>query len=481
MLLRVILAVSDDAVRRRIRQVLRQMDATVDVLKGRRNVWDRAVAKGGDVLLIDQDTVEAAIEQGVEIDPSLLTLPAVIAISCDHSPEKHAGLTAMGCDGFLQAELPEQALKDALNAILKKRQALFDASLARRPIATPQLADFASDSPTMQEFMEMVHRVVDSPTSLLILGETGTGKERLARAVHAESPRGGGPFIAVNCGALPEALMESELFGHEEGAFTGATHARKGAFELAHNGTMFLDEVGDMPLHLQVKLLRVLQEREVQRVGGERPFAVDVRIMAASNCDLEKEVEDRRFRKDLYYRLSVVTLDVPPLRKRKEDIPALARSYVEFHRPRVGREVFGIENDAVDALVHYGWPGNVRELINVIERAMLLCRTDTIALTDLPLGIQGYVSLDVEGVTIPRNPADVPSVWLTRPLRELRDSIAVDVERVYLAAMLQETNGKIGVTSERAGMDPRSLFQKMKLYGLAKEDFKRNSPKRESN
>jgi transcriptional regulator with GAF, ATPase, and Fis domain len=329
----------------------------------------------------------------------------------------------------------------------------------------------------MQAFMDTVHRVVHSTTSLLILGETGTGKERLARAIHAGSPRGGGPFVPVNCGALPESLMESELFGHEEGAFTGATRARKGAFELAHRGTMFLDEIGDMPLHLQVKLLRVLQDREVQRVGGERPFVVDVRVMAASNRDLEKEVEDRRFRQDLYYRLSVVTLEVPPLRERKEDIPALARSYVDFHRPHAGREIHGIEEKAVEALVRYAWPGNVRELINVIERAMLLCRTDTVTLADLPVGIQGFVPPHAGGVTIPRNPEDVPSAWLARPLRELRDAMAADLERVYLAAMLRETNGRIGETSERAGIDPRSLFDKMKQYGLAKGDFKPGKPK----
>ena len=478
MLLRVILAVTDDAVKRRIRQILRQMDVMVEVLKGKKDVWNRAVAKGGDVLLVGQDSVEDAIERGIEIDPSLLSTPAVVAISDYHSPQEHADLIASGCDGVLQADLPDETLREALSTILEKRRGLVDASLVRRPVATPQLSDFASDSPAMQTFMDTVRRVVQSNTTLLILGETGTGKERLARAIHAESPRSGGPFVAVNCGALPESLLESELFGHEEGAFTGATRARKGSFELAHGGTMFLDEIGDMPLHLQVKLLRVLQEHEVQRVGGELPFEVNVRVMAASNRDLEKEVENRQFRQDLFYRLSVVTLEVPPLRDRKEDIPALARSYVNFHRPRVGREVYDIEAEAVEALGRYAWPGNVRELINVIERAMLLCRTDTITLVDLPVGIQGFVLPKASGIVIPRDPADVPSAWLARPLWELRDSMDADLERVYLAAMLRETCGKIGQTAERAGIDPRSLFDKMKQYGLAKEDFRPKKPKR---
>ena len=478
MLLRVILAVTDDAVRKRIRQILRQSDVIVDILKGRKDVWDRAVAKGGDVLLIDEEAVEDAVGRGVEINPGSLTRPAVVAISEYQSPEKHADLIASGCDGVLQADLPEQTMREALSTILGKRHDLVNASLARRPIVTPQLSDFVSDSPTMRAFMDTVHRVVQSSTSLLILGETGTGKERLARAIHAGSMRAKGPFVAVNCGALPESLLESELFGHEEGSFTGATRARKGSFELAHGGTIFLDEVGDMPLHLQVKLLRVLQEHEVQRVGAERPFNVDVRVMAASNRDLHKAVEDRQFRQDLFYRLSVVTLEVPPLADRKEDIPALARSYVEFHRPRVGREVYGIDAEAVEALVRYAWPGNVRELINVIERAVLLCRTDTITLTDLPVGIQGFVPHQAGGTTIPRDPADVPSAWLARPLWELRDAMAADLERVYLAAMLRETHGKIGDTARRAGMDSRSLFDKMKQYGLVKEDFKPGKPEK---
>jgi len=477
MLLRVVLALDDAGIRKRIRDILRDMDLNVEVLKGGKDVWARAIAKGGDVLLIDQDVVEEAIECGDEIDPGLLTMPAVVAISDYQPPEKHAALIASGCDGALQAGLPEQILRESLTAILEKRQTFVDASQARRPIATPQLSDFVSDSPSMQTFMDTVHRIVQSNTSILILGETGTGKERLARAIHAASPRGGGPFVAVNCAALPESLMESELFGHEEGAFTGATRARKGAFELAHDGTMFLDEIGDMPLHLQVKLLRVLQEREMQRVGGERPFDVNVRVMAASNRDLEKEVEDRRFRQDLFYRLNVVTLEVPPLRERKEDISLLARSYIDFHRPRVGREVHDMEDAALEALVNYAWPGNVRELINVIERALLLCRTGTITLADLPVGIRGFVPPQAGGINIPRDPAEVPSEWLARPLKELRNSMNADLERVYLAAMLRDTNGKIGQTAQRAGIDPRSLFDKMKQYGLEKDDFKPKKPK----
>ena len=194
---------------------------------------------------------------------------------------------------------------------------------AERPEERYSLNDFVLVSPAMQRFVAVARRVVAADSSLLILGETGVGKERLARAIHAESPRARGPFVAVNCGALPEGLLESELFGHERGAFTGAVASRKGHFELAHEGTIFLDEIGEMPLHLQVKLLRVLEERRLQRVGGQRPIAIDVRVMAATNRDLEAEMGAGRFRNDLYYRLAVVTLTLPPLRDRAEDIPDL--------------------------------------------------------------------------------------------------------------------------------------------------------------
>ena len=477
MLLRVALAIADEEARKHVEQALQGTDTIVETLQGRKDVLKRAVAKACDVLLIDQDCASGALAGGIAIAPNVLEMPTVVAMSPDSSPQQRAHLVASGCDAVLHAALPAESLREALRTILDKRRARVAASLARRPIAKPRLADFVSDSPVMSEFMATVYRVVASSSSLLILGETGTGKERLARAIHSESARADGPFVAVNCGALPEALLESELFGHEEGAFTGATRARRGAFELAHGGTIFLDEVGDMPLHLQVKLLRVLQDRQVQRVGGEKPFDVNVRVMAASNRNLADEVEEGRFRKDLYYRLSVVTLEVPPLRQRKEDIPALARSYVEFHRPRIGREVHHVDEPVIDVLCRYNWPGNIRELINVIERAMLLCRSDTIALADLPAGITGFAPRRSTGLWIPADPKEVPSAWLGKPLKELRDSVLAELERTYLAAMLAATGGKVGETAERAGMEPRSLYDKMKQYGLAKEDFRPGRPK----
>ena len=472
MLLQITLAIADDSLRKRIRPLLRQADARVEVIKGKRNLWDRAYSRNGDVVIIDHASLAVALSAGAELTGDYPKAPAVIAVTESESAEEHGELVASGCEAVLQASLSDSGFIEAIEAILDRRRERSQMSLARRPLAAPRFADFVSESAAMLEFMEVAHRVMKSKTSLLILGETGVGKEHLARAIHAEGPRSAGPFVAINCGALPESLMESELFGHEEGAFTGATRSRKGAFELAHDGTIFLDEIGDMPLHLQVKLLRVLQEHEVRRVGADEAFEVNVRVMAASNRDIDAEVEAGHFRRDLYYRLGVVTLEVPPLRERREDIPALAASYLIYHRSKVGREVDRISPEAMSALCIYSWPGNVRELINVIERAMLLCRDQEITLADLPPGVRKYVPARDWFLGIPRRAEEIPSGWLERPLKELRDSMVAELERVYLTALLAETGGQIGQTANRAGMEPRSLYDKMRRYNLAKEDFR---------
>jgi transcriptional regulator with PAS, ATPase and Fis domain len=236
----------------------------------------------------------------------------------------------------------------------------------------------------MQLFLEETRQIVSSDASVLLLGETGVGKEHLSKAIHAESHRSSGPFIAINMAAIPESLLESELFGHEQGAFTGAVRSRRGAFEMAHGGTIFLDEIGEMPLQMQIKLLRVLQELEFFPIGAEKPVWVDIRVIAATNKDLEAEIEKGNFRKDLYYRLGVITLTLPPLRHRKEDIPAMANHFLTMYNQKIGQAIKQFSQAAMEALIAYHWPGNIRELMNVIERAILLCRSDTICLDDLP-------------------------------------------------------------------------------------------------
>jgi transcriptional regulator with PAS, ATPase and Fis domain len=333
----------------------------------------------------------------------------------------------------------------------------------------PSISDFVSNSEQMQMFMEEVRQVVSSNATLLILGETGVGKEHLAKSIHAESPRSNGPFITVNTAALPEQLLESELFGHEQGAFTGAIRSRRGAFELAHNGTIFLDEIGDMPLHLQTKLLRVLQDYEVVPVGSEEPVFVDVRVIAATNRDLEIDIETGTFRRDLFYRLSVVTLTIPPLRERKEDIPALISNFIKHFRNKIGRDVTEISGKAVDVMTRYNWPGNVRELMNVIERAMLLSQTDRITSKNLPANISrpvmsenNYSESEIFNI----------SSWENKTLPEVTSEVLAQVELLYLDNLLKRVGGRVGKASEIAGIHPRGLYNKMKELGLKKEKYK---------
>jgi DNA-binding NtrC family response regulator len=285
--------------------------------------------------------------------------------------------------------------------------------------------------------------------------------------MHAEGPRRRGPFVAVNVAALPEGLLESELFGHEQGSFTGAVRTHRGCFEMAHEGTLFLDEMGELPSHLQSKLLRVLEERKVVRVGGEAPIAVDVRVTAATNRDLEEEVRARRFRADLYYRLAVVTLTLPPLRERREDIPELARDHLDHFRVALGRDVRSLHPDAMAALVEHNWPGNVRELINVMERAVLLCPGPEIHREDLPRSVTGPPA--TRSGAAPFAPDDA---WRDRTLSQARREMNAVFERTYLEALLRSCSGRVGEAARRAGINERTLYELMRRHRLKKEDFR---------
>ncbi|MGB2821349.1 MAG: sigma-54 dependent transcriptional regulator [Phycisphaerae bacterium] len=482
MLLRVILAIDDAGVRRRLRRLLANADdVVVESIRGSQHVWERSARRSGDVIIATESMVPEPLEDSFALVKGLPEPRSVVVMCGTEDADRHARLLAAGCDMVLFSGLAEESLAQVLGAVLGKHAQLAQRIRPARPVlAEPRLSDFVSESPSMQVFMQTVRRVVRSDSSLLILGETGVGKERLAQAIHAEGPRSSGPFLAVNCGALPESLLESELFGHEEGAFTGATRSRRGAFEMAHGGTIFLDEIAELALHLQVKLLRVLQEHEIRRVGAEKAFNVDVRVMAASNRDLEQEVAAGQFRRDLFYRLSVVSLTVPPLRERVEDIPSLVESYIAYLGLRIGREVYGIGQPAVDSLCAYSWPGNVRELINVVERAMLLCDGEEITLDDLPASISGDLATSTSAgasAAAPQSEEAVPAEWLERTLPEIRAAMVQDLERSYLAAVLRQAGGRIGEAAERAGIEARSLYEKMKRYGMRKEDFRPRRPK----
>jgi len=475
MLIRITLVINDSALRRQFHHMLARPDILVEVPRTQKDLWERIVREPADVLIISQSLLPDPLKDRMDELQNHPESPAAVVLSDSADHEEHVRLMAQGCDAVLFAGLAVEQVRDVIETMLEKRRRLTQKRFfAPQPLAEPKLADFVSKSPGMAVFMNVVPRVVRSDSPLLIEGETGVGKERLACAIHAEGPRSTGRFVALNCGALPEHLLESELFGHVRGAFTGATAARRGWFEIAHHGTLFLDEVGEIPVHLQVKLLRVLQEHEIQPIGSEKTFGVDVRVIAASNRPLEPAVEAGGFRRDLYHRLSVVTVTVPPLRERAQDIPVLVERHIRYIAQQMGRHVTEINADAMQALCRYRWPGNVRELNNVLERAILLCDDTEITLDDLTESVGGTVAASPGADPAPDSAhcLRLPEQWLAKPLPEVREEVVTDLERQYLSMLLCETGGRVGETARRAGINQRSLYEKMKQLGLRKEDFR---------
>ncbi len=337
---------------------------------------------------------------------------------------------------------------------------------------TPPIAGIIGSSPAMMEVFRLTRRVAGSNASVLILGETGVGKELVAGAVHKLSHRSGGPFVRVNCGALSENLLESELFGHVRGAFTGAVANRAGRFEAASTGSIFLDEINSTSLTLQVKLLRVLQEKEFERVGDTSTLSTDVRVIAASNRDLMQEVRAERFREDLYWRLNVVPIEIPPLRRRREDIPALVAFFLEHYNEINDRYVVHMGNGTLEALQEYHWPGNVRELQNYIERAVVMSETDELSLDLLPPCVtsgEAPIGTNMQKVDIDSLTRDVVMHGLGEAGADAVDvhEMVVDrVERELIAQVLAACGGVQTKAATRLGINRNTLYKKMKDYGL---------------
>ena len=480
---RVLVAASPSSKLARIARRLTGGGALVTRTEAAEDLWKHLANESFDLVLLRREDLPAFSLHMVSEIRALPDGPEVAVIASEEDPEERAELLTAGCVAVVHEGLGESTLVRAIEALLQRRREQTERKLDEVGIQPFRLSDYASASPAMQQFLDTARRVVATDTTLLLLGETGVGKEWLARAVHAEGPRAAAPFVAVSCSALPETLLESELFGHTKGAFTGATRARRGYFELAHGGAIFLDEIAELPPHLQVKLLRVLEERRIQPLGSERSIAVDVRVLAATNRDLETEVEEKRFRADLFYRLNVVSLTLPPLRERREDIPELLKSYIDHFRTRLPTVVATVHPDALEALTAYDWPGNVRELINVVERAALLAGGSEIVLLDLPETIR----IPAPGRGASERSGDL-TLGLTRdgrrftdrPWRMVRQELLEEAEYRYLSELLGLCSGRVGEVARRAGMAPRSLFQKMRRYGLRKEDFRRPSSAEEN-
>jgi len=358
---------------------------------------------------------------------------------------------------------PDAAALVVARALERRRLRAQTVSLRKELEGVNSFHNVIGKSPPMREVCGLLERAAGLDTTVLLTGETGTGKELAARAVHYHSTRKHNRFVPVNCGALPAELGDNELFGYAKGAFNGAAASKPGLFEEANRGTLFLDEVGELPLPVQVKLNRALQDKEIRRVGENSPFSVDVRIIAATHRELKAEVQAGRFREDLFYRLHVFPIRVPALRERREDIPALAAHFLAKHARASKRDITGIGNAAMRALTAYNWPGNVRELENAIERAVAIATGRELDIRDLPA--------ELRGAQVGALPAEV---LVRMPYHEAMGTARDRISREYLAVLLHEFEGNVTRAAERAGIERESLHRLLKRYGVRSEDYKKS-------
>jgi two-component system response regulator PilR (NtrC family) len=450
-----ILVVDDEEVMRDILQTLLEgagykvtlaMDGQAGLAQARKQSFDAAIV---DVMLPEMGGLEV-LEELKKSDPDLVVLMITAFASVE------TAITAMKKGAFDYVTKPfkhEEVLHILANGLNQRR--LVDENRQLRTALRDQsrFTEIVGKSPRMQQVFSLISQAAPSRSTILVVGESGTGKELVAKAIHATSSRADKPFVVVNSGSLPHELLESNLFGHLKGAFTGAVYAKKGLFELADRGTLFFDEIGNIPLETQAKLLRVMQEREFMRLGGVDVVKVDVRIVAATNSDLARAVEEGRFREDLYYRLNVIAIQLPPLRHRKEDIPALVMHFTEKYAKENGKPLPQVTPAALQALLDYDWPGNVRELENVIERGVVLTTEGTIDRDLIPDHVRQRASFHVPSLTVP--PEGI----------SLRDVIS-NFERRLIESTLESTGGVQKEAARLLGLKATTLNEMIKRHNI---------------
>jgi DNA-binding NtrC family response regulator len=450
-----VLVVDDEeGVRASIRAIL---DGSCEVLEAETGADALELLRGREVDLVMLDQRMPG-EAGLDVLPRVKAAdPSTVVVLATAVHDLRTAVEALkrGAYDYITKPFDVDDILMLVQRALEKR-ALERQVLVLRSALTPPGVESADGfeglvgrHPEMVRIYQRITQIATTPTTVLITGESGTGKELVARAIHQRSDRSAHPFVAINVAAIPETLVESELFGHEKGAFTGAHARRLGKFELAHGGTIFLDEIGSLRLDLQTKLLRVLQEREVERLGGTRPVPVDVRVLAATNVNLRQAVRDRLFREDLYYRLNVVPVHVPPLRDRREDIPRLVQHFVRKFSRECHRDVRAVSAGALDALTRYEWPGNVRELENVIQRAVVLVSGPVIHLDDVPLELAMPETVSL----LARD---------TRPLREACD----EFERQYVQRALERCQWNVSRAARQLGVHRNTVLSKLAAWGV---------------
>ena len=458
-----VLIVEDNELARRELQKLLQADPEieVDIAGDGQRALQQLIEREYSLLVTDlrlpnvdgMDVLKKIQEQNLPV--------TVIVITGQSSIEEAVEALRLGAYDFLTKPIDIEHLRLVVQRALRERALQDELAYLRSQLQTRYaFQNMLSKNPQMHAIFELISNLACTSTTVLIVGETGTGKEQVARAIHQASQTRRGPLVAVNCAALPESLLESELFGHEKGAFTSAVSQRRGRFEMAHGGTIFLDEVGDVPMTMQAKLLRVLQERRFERVGGSQSIEVDVRVIAATNRSLKRLVKEGSFREDLYYRLNVVKIDLPPLRERPEDIPLLATHFcAKYSRPHEPPKQ--IAPQAMEVLLNYQWPGNIRELENAIERACVTSRDDSIQVENLPR----------ELVVPPASKMPV-HIDLNRSLPQLLREVVANIEQQYICKALKKSRGNVGRCARICGMSRRSITGKINEYKLNKAAFK---------
>lgn len=453
-----ILVVDDDSAHRlMLATLLDEWGYRVEEAPDGRAALDAIRARPVDLILMDMRMPNMdGIEATKAISGYNPAIPIVI-MTAYSSVATAVDAVKSGAFDYLTKPIDFDALRLTLERALEHTRLREENERLRRQLAQFQVPEIIGSSAAMQRLIEMIGLVAPTEATVLITGESGTGKGLIARAIHAHSSRAKKPLVEVNCAAIPESLVESELFGHEKGAFTGADRQRRGRFSLADGGTIFLDEIGDLPTSAQAKLLRVLQEGDIQRVGSDTALPVDVRVLAATNRDLTKMVADGSFREDLYYRLNVVTIEAPPLRERIEDIPPLTQHFLKIFSEKNRKAVKGITPQAMDLLLKHLWPGNIRELENVMERAVILLRGEYVSEKELPPTFQSLSQADAcEGPGRLRQGGAEAREW---------DPSLAEVEKQTILQVLDECGGNKSETARRLGITRRTLKLKLKKYG----------------
>ena len=452
---KIVVADDEPRLRKMICRLLMDEGYEVMPVENGREAVEALLSFQPDVILLDQQmpvmTGVEALEEIKQISPNQV----VLFVTAFGSISLAVDAVKKGAYDFIEKPFDNDKLLLTVGRAIEHTRMKGEISNLKKSLGEKKSA-VIGDNTGLKQVMTQVRRVAETNATVLIHGESGTGKELIARAVHDNSLRSQGPFVAINCGAIPLTLMESELFGHERGAFTDAKEAKAGTFERADGGTLFLDEVGELPLDAQVKLLRVLEERRITRIGGKKAIPVDVRIVAATNRNLDDEVKNGHFRLDLLYRLNVFTLILPPLRERKEDIPLLTNFFIRKYNRTLSLDVQSVSPEAISLLTSYDWPGNVRDLENAIQSSMILCTGGVIRPEHLPDRIKGYELAEAQTV----------SGSSGNSIREIN----AQMEKELIIEALKKHNFNRTLTAEALNISRKTLFNKMKRYGLSSDE-----------